>query len=94
MGNSADNPIFREEDLKKVLVDLNISLVYFINSRGEIGPFIDAVKRWEDVRQRINNVTNMGIVVGAIWDLAIFPLSGDIERDAGQINFTKLEKSD
>lgn len=91
MDDQGGKSVPHEEELKTALVELHRSLIDVLNSRAEPEALAGVLKKWEEVRQKINNEANTGVLLGVKWDMFLFPLTGDIRTDIGQINFKKLE---
>ena len=92
MGEPVRDSESFEIELKEALVELQKSLVDVLNGQADIEVFAEALKRWEGVRQRANDLYNQGVALGFNkWSIAVFPLTGDIARDIDQINFKRLE---
>ena len=80
------------EEMTIALQDLYGTLIEVLNGRAEIGTLSASMEKWEKIRQKVNNEANMGLTLGFALSIVAFPLTGDIHRDAGQINFKKLEE--
>lgn len=72
--------------LGPVLEKLRITFLNVINNHEDVSEFNEIIKELDNARQLINSTENMGIVVGiATYLIAPFPLTGDPERDLGQV---------
>jgi len=80
------------EEVMTALKDLRNAIVDALNNGSELEALGASIRKWEEVRQKINNGTNMGVLLSVKWSIVFFPITGDIHRDVGQINFKKLEE--
>jgi len=80
-----------KDEIRSVLKKLSLALMEILNGREEIDTLVPILQEWEGVCQKINDKENTGLVINTgKWRIYIFPLTGDFERDVGQINFSKL----
>ena len=83
---------FHSEEVNSALKKLKLAIAEVLNSRKEIDALVPALQEWEKIRQKINDQENIGVVIGVgQWKINLFLLTGDIESDVGQINFSKLK---
>lgn len=90
--NEGDQFPFPAEEITEALIGLHKSIIDILNDRAELEALTEPLERWRSIRQKINDRMNIGLVLGVGWKITHFPLTGDITRDAGQINFSKLEE--
>ena len=80
------------EEIHLALKKLKRAIVEVLNNRKEIDALVPTLQEWEKIRQKINDQENIGMLVGVgQWKINLFLLTGDIESDVGQINFSKLK---
>lgn len=83
------------EEIDSALKKLRRVIIEILNNRKEIDALIPTLQEWEKVRQRINDQENVGVVIGVgQWKINLFLLTGDIEKDVGQINFPRMESEE
>ena len=69
--------------LVPVLDKLKTVILKIFNEKGDMAELSMAIEKLNEVRQHINNIENIGLVVGINeWLLVTFPLSGDPSKDA------------
>ena len=79
--------------LAPLLEELRQALVKVVNRRGDITEFSKAIEHLEEFRQFINSAEHIGFIVGIDnWRVAVFPLTGDPQKDIEQIDLN-LPKS-
>ena len=67
------------EELKRVFLRV-------VNQNADVKEFTKAVESLNEFRQLVNNMENIGFVVGPDnWRFAVFPLTGDPQKDLDQI---------
>ena len=67
------------EELKRVFLRV-------VNQNADVKEFTKAVESLNEFRQLVNNMENIGFVVGpGNWRFAVFPLTGDPQKDLDQI---------
>lgn len=77
-------------EIQSALKDIRDVLIDVLNGQKDVEAITPALRRWQEVRQSVNNNENVGIAVG-FEGMVIggFDLTGDPKRDAGQVNRSK-----
>ena len=76
-------------ELNKELQTIKRIFAYTLNGLAPIEAFGNAVQRFQEKRQALNNL-NKGILVGiGNFNIEIFPLTGDLKKDGGQKNLSE-----
>ena len=76
-------------ELNKELQTVKRIFSYTLNGLVPIGAFENAIKRFQEKRQALNNL-NQGILVGiGRFNIELFSLAGDPKKDGGQKNLSE-----
>lgn len=80
-------------DMLKAIADINNSFLEVVNNNGDTAKLAKAIKRFNKVRQAINDAENIGIMLNIEkFKVIAFNLTGDPKRDLGQKK-TKLPEN-
>ena len=72
--------------LDPLMEKLRRAFIRVVNQGADTTEFAKAVERLNEFRQFINNAENIGFIVGPNnWRFAVFPLTGDPQKDIDQI---------
>ena len=84
--NPSEKLAAHNDALYPLMEELRLAFVNVINQGTDMAKFVKAVERLNEFRQFINSTENIGFVVGPDnWRFAIFPLTGDPQKDINQI---------
>lgn len=74
------------EALGPLMKELRRAFIEVVNRGADMAEFAKAVEHLNEFRQFINSTENIGFIVGPDnWRFAVFPLTGDHQKDVDQI---------
>jgi len=87
MRNPSEKLAKHNDALNPLLEEVKKAFLKVLNTQGDIAEFVTAVKKLDEFREFINSAEGIGFVVGIDRvRIAVFPLTGDPEKDIQQIN--------
>jgi len=86
MSNVAEKIIPYLETLKPALDEIRSAFVGVVNQKEDVSKLLKAIKKLDEVRLLINSAENIGFAIGfGQFTIATFPLTGNPDRDLGQM---------
>jgi len=84
--NPSEKLAAHNDALYPLMEELRQVFIKVVNQSADMAEFIKAVEHLNEFRRFINSAENIGFIVGPDnWRFAVFPLTGDPQKDIGQI---------